>query len=194
MRDRMMVMTPMTEDRANFPRGLFGRNDYKGNAPFYLPKSALIDGEYYFGGCRNAKCAKWVASENVFKHQRYKFGSYYVEDINHPEDDDGYDCFVPIYACYPEQRELIDSDVEPYRLAQEAEEAESRKAEKERRVRQCREFLEREAKKCGKEGVTDELVAQFTEATMKGMGVGIDWTVSPPQLITNLKRKSDDQG
>jgi hypothetical protein len=33
--------------------------------------------------------------ERFFEYKRYKFGFYYDEDINHYEDDDGYDVFVP---------------------------------------------------------------------------------------------------
>lgn len=31
----------------------------------------------------------------VFTYKRYKFGDIFDEDINHFEDDDGYDVFVP---------------------------------------------------------------------------------------------------
>ena len=59
-----------------------------------IPKSHLIVGETYYGSCRNAEYAKWNGEEFVYK--RYKFGSFYKDLVNHFEDDDGFDLFVPI--------------------------------------------------------------------------------------------------
>jgi hypothetical protein len=61
-----------------------------------IPKSKLIDGQEYIGDCRNSRKAIWVADKNQFKYMRYKFGSTYEEYINHFEDDNGFDLFVPI--------------------------------------------------------------------------------------------------
>ena len=62
-----------------------------------IPKNKLIVGKTYVGGCRNASEAVW--NGNRFTYMRTKFGSTYQEDINHFEDDDGYDVFVPIKIC-----------------------------------------------------------------------------------------------
>ena len=59
-----------------------------------IPKSKLIVGKKYFGSCRNASEAVWLGNE--FEYIRTKFGYSYKEKINHFEDDDGYDLFVPI--------------------------------------------------------------------------------------------------
>lgn len=59
-----------------------------------IPKNELIIGKTYIGDCRNATEAIWDGK--VFKYMRTKFGSTYEEEINHFEDDDGYDVFVPI--------------------------------------------------------------------------------------------------
>ena len=59
-----------------------------------IPKSELVAGMEYRGVCRNADTAVWDG--NKFVYSRYKFGSWYKEDINHFEDDDGYDVFVPM--------------------------------------------------------------------------------------------------
>ena len=59
-----------------------------------IPKNELIIGKIYIGDCRNATEAIWDGK--VFKYMRTKFGSTYEEEINHFEDDDGYDVFVPI--------------------------------------------------------------------------------------------------
>ena len=59
-----------------------------------IPKDKLIVGETYIGDCRNASEAVW--NGKTFTYMRTKFGSTYPEDINHFQDDDGYDVFVPI--------------------------------------------------------------------------------------------------
>jgi len=104
------TMTPLLST-VNFPRAFSGRRGYAENRPHYLPRAALQDGEYYFGTCRNAQVAKWHASEGVFKHWRTKFGSRFVEEINHPEDDDGFDCFVPLFSCFPTESDLMPEDI-----------------------------------------------------------------------------------
>ena len=59
-----------------------------------IPKDELIVGKTYIGDCRNANEAVW--NGKVFTYMRTKFGTTYPEDINHFQDDDGYDVFVPI--------------------------------------------------------------------------------------------------
>jgi hypothetical protein len=59
-----------------------------------IPKDELIVGKTYIGNCRNASEAVW--NGKVFTYKRTKFGCTYDEDINHFQDDDGYDVFVPI--------------------------------------------------------------------------------------------------
>ena len=66
-----------------------------------IPKNKLIIGKTYYGECRNACKAVWLG--DVFEYQRYKFGCTFPEKINHFEDDNGYDLFVPI-------RELADGE------------------------------------------------------------------------------------
>lgn len=58
-----------------------------------IPKKDLKVGHIYLGDCRNADKAVWTGKK--FEYQRYKFGSTFLEYINHYEDDDGYDVFVP---------------------------------------------------------------------------------------------------
>ena len=60
-----------------------------------IPKRELIAGAYYRGHCRNADIARWDAATQQFYYTRYKFGDTFVEAIRHPEDDDGYDLFMP---------------------------------------------------------------------------------------------------
>lgn len=59
-----------------------------------IPKSELKNGITYQGNCRNTNEAIWDL--DAFIYTRYKFGTTYLETINHYEDDDGYDVFVPI--------------------------------------------------------------------------------------------------
>ena len=59
-----------------------------------IPKKDLIVGKTYIGDCRNSSEATW--NGKVFVYKRNKFGYIYEEKINHFEDDDGYDLFVPI--------------------------------------------------------------------------------------------------
>lgn len=60
-----------------------------------IKKSQLIDRAVYEGHCRNAGEAVWLADKNCFMYLRHKFGDTFWEEINHPEDDDGYDLFIP---------------------------------------------------------------------------------------------------
>lgn len=60
-----------------------------------LAKKDLIHGQMYRGVCRNASEAVWHAPTERFVHVREKFGYYFLESIGHPEDDDGFDFFVP---------------------------------------------------------------------------------------------------
>lgn len=50
-------------------------------------------GAYYAGRCRNASVARW--NGRVFVYWRHKFGETFAEEINHFEDDNGYDLFKP---------------------------------------------------------------------------------------------------
>ena len=59
-----------------------------------IPKDKLIVGKTYIGDCRNAREAVWDGEK--FTYMRTKFGSTYSETINHFQDDDGYDLFVPL--------------------------------------------------------------------------------------------------
>jgi hypothetical protein len=59
-----------------------------------IPKKDLKVGTIYLGNCRNTTKAKWTGTE--FVYNRCKFGMWYEDSINHFEDDDGYDVFVPI--------------------------------------------------------------------------------------------------
>ena len=58
-----------------------------------IPKAQLEIGKTYIGSCRNASEAIWNGDH--FTYKRYKFGYTCDENINHFEDDDGYDFFVP---------------------------------------------------------------------------------------------------
>lgn len=59
-----------------------------------IPKKDLVVGQEYPGTCRNARKATWDGEK--FHYMRTKWGNTYDEAINHYEDDDGYDVFVPV--------------------------------------------------------------------------------------------------
>jgi hypothetical protein len=59
-----------------------------------IPKKDLKIGKTYQGSCRNTNKAIWNGTE--FEYERYKFGYLYEDAVNHFEDDDGYDVFVPL--------------------------------------------------------------------------------------------------
>ena len=65
-----------------------------------IPKAELVVGQEYPGHCRNASKAVW--NGKVFQYMRKKFGSEFLEQINHYEDDnnDGIDVFVPVKEIY----------------------------------------------------------------------------------------------
>lgn len=58
-----------------------------------ISKENLILGQKYLGICRNSDVAIWNGKR--FEYKRNKFGSTFTEKINHFEDDNGYDVFVP---------------------------------------------------------------------------------------------------
>lgn len=59
-----------------------------------LPLEKLEIGKTYIGCCRNAGEAIWQGDR--FCYQRNKFGLTFPETINHFQNDDGFDVFVPI--------------------------------------------------------------------------------------------------
>jgi len=60
-----------------------------------IPIDKLIVGHKYLGHCRNAHEAIWKEN-NKFEYLRYKFGCEFPQKINHFQDDNGDDVFVPI--------------------------------------------------------------------------------------------------
>lgn len=70
-----------------------------------IPKHELIHGQWYLGACRNAKQARWNAEKQKFEYLRTKFGSTFWDEIEHPEDDRGYDLFFATTAINEPQGE-----------------------------------------------------------------------------------------
>lgn len=70
-----------------------------------IRKSDLKKDTYYFGACRNASVALW--NGDVFIYMRTKFGYIYSEKINHLEDDNGFDLFIPLKEVIPNNEEKI---------------------------------------------------------------------------------------
>lgn len=66
-----------------------------------LSKDQLQDKEYYVGRCRNASVARWNAQRDCFVHWREKFGTFYLEEICHPVDEQQFDVFRVIEQMPP---------------------------------------------------------------------------------------------
>lgn len=106
MSRKVFTMTKMQDETVNFPMGGSGGTP----GVDFVRKSDLVDGEYYFGSCRNSNCARWDAEKQEFTYMRTKFGTRFPETIKHPEDDDGFDLFVPYFRCYPTEADLVPPD------------------------------------------------------------------------------------
>ena len=61
-----------------------------------IPLEDLQDKSYYYGICRNTRIAQWVKSESCFFYMREKHKSFYIAEINHPANDNGFDLFIPL--------------------------------------------------------------------------------------------------
>jgi len=59
-----------------------------------IAKNNLVVGKEYEGYCRNSEVARWTGTG--FSYMRYKFGGLFPEEQPHPEDDQGFDIFVPV--------------------------------------------------------------------------------------------------
>ena len=59
-----------------------------------IPLHELEIGKTYIGFCRNASEAVWDGDR--FVYQRFKWGTTFPDTINHFQNDDGYDVFVPV--------------------------------------------------------------------------------------------------
>lgn len=75
-----------------------------------LKKEELEDRQYYLGYCRNAYVAQWIKKENCFYYMRRKFSYFYPEKINHPEDDNDMDLFIPFKKVEPVDSEKIQQE------------------------------------------------------------------------------------
>lgn len=64
-----------------------------------IRKADLVDGAWYIGCSRAAYMARWEArggdGTGCFHMLREKRGRFRAESYNHPEDQDGFDVFVP---------------------------------------------------------------------------------------------------
>lgn len=70
-----------------------------------IRKKDLELNEYYYGKCRNAFVAVWNGTN--FVYMRSKFGQKFPENINHLEDDNGFDLFIPIEKIIPTEEQKV---------------------------------------------------------------------------------------
>ena len=59
-----------------------------------IAKKDLVSGGWYIGQSRSTNIAQWFPKTG-FNYIRYKLGGSFVDNINHFQDDDGYDVFIP---------------------------------------------------------------------------------------------------
>jgi hypothetical protein len=71
-----------------------------------IPKKNLLKNHYYFGKCRNGRVAMWNGYEFIYMRQEMN-KSYHPEEINHIEDDNGFDLFIPLKEVTPEEHQRI---------------------------------------------------------------------------------------
>lgn len=62
-----------------------------GDPDMWIPKEQLEEGQWYQGKCRNTTAAQYVNGK--FMYTRYKFGFSFLDEVECPEDDRGYDVF-----------------------------------------------------------------------------------------------------
>lgn len=71
-----------------------------------IPKKDLSKGKYYYGKCRNGRVALWNGHE--FVYMRDFWGrSFFPEEINHLEDDEGFDVFIPLKEVVPTEEQRV---------------------------------------------------------------------------------------
>jgi len=75
-------------------KGAADKRDDRNGEVVVIAKKDLVYG-YYKGKCRNARIAYWDEKTQRFYHLRAKFGKIFCETIQHPEDEEHYDVFVP---------------------------------------------------------------------------------------------------
>ncbi|MCH5167355.1 MAG: hypothetical protein J1F35_05620 [Erysipelotrichales bacterium] len=59
-----------------------------------ISKKDLKIGQWYIGDTRNADKAMWNGKQ--FVYERCKWNSWFIDEVNHFEDENGYAFFVPI--------------------------------------------------------------------------------------------------
>lgn len=77
----------------------------------------LKDGVVYEGRCRNADKAIWCGAIGKFIYVRQKFGSKFLEDINHPAKDNGFDLFLTagkVTAFNEQEQKVYESGIKEY--------------------------------------------------------------------------------
>lgn len=70
-----------------------------------IRKEHLVVGQYYKGNCRNASVAKWNGSK--FEYMRYKWGSYFKDEVSYPSDEDYFDVFIAWAVVEPSEKEIV---------------------------------------------------------------------------------------
>jgi hypothetical protein len=64
-----------------------------------IPKSHLVENQWYIGKHRCTTVAKWNGTK--FSYIKEEFSFRFFDECNHFEDDDGYSLFVPLRIADP---------------------------------------------------------------------------------------------
>jgi len=70
-----------------------------------IRKNDLITGQYYYGKCRNAQVAVWNGNNFVYMIDKFRYT--FPENINHLEDDNGFDVFIPVEMVKPTEKQIV---------------------------------------------------------------------------------------
>ena len=79
-----------------------------------MPLEEMVTGRVYKGSCRNAEYAYWTGEH--FLHIRYKFNMDYIEEIDHAENEEYHDVFLPFEEVNPCRHEELISRAKDHEL------------------------------------------------------------------------------
>lgn len=71
-----------------------------------IPKEKLRHGIYYRGKCRANDVARWNAERDCFLVWSFSCGTWCLETIHHPNDEERYDVFTPFEEIPPPEKEI----------------------------------------------------------------------------------------
>jgi hypothetical protein len=100
--------TPMLEPKDVPTANVFGEDYQKYVIPALIrnggiQREKLKDGHFYYGQWRSGNFGKWDEEKGRFDIWRNKWNQWYLDQVNHFEDDDNFALFVPLKEITKEQ-------------------------------------------------------------------------------------------